>query len=147
MPRDGASRNRFTITDFLLRLFSATLLVMATYNPSGFSFVDWVDNAWAAGSVGPMHYFFGVVLLIGWVVLLRATFNSLGLLGLGLGAALLGTFIWMLLDLGVLKGDSITFYTWISLVCISAILALGLSFSHIWRRLTGQMDVDDFDGD
>ncbi len=36
--------------------------------------------------------------------------------------------------------------TWISLVCLAALLTIGLSRAHIWRRLTGQFDVDEVDG-
>jgi hypothetical protein len=37
------------------------------------------------------------------------------------------------------------YYTWIVLVGLAAILTVGLSWSHIWRRLTGQYTVDDVD--
>jgi hypothetical protein len=37
-------------------------------------------------------------------------------------------------------------FGWIAIVCVALLLALGLSWSHLWRRLTGQVDTDDFDG-
>jgi hypothetical protein len=86
------------------------------------------------------------VLLIGWVILLRATLNSLGLLGLALGAMLLAAGVWLLFDLGVLHQSSSSLFGWIAIVCVALLLALGLSWSHLWRRLTGQVDTDDFDG-
>jgi hypothetical protein len=145
----GMARSRssepLTIGGFLIRFVLATGLVLATYNPSGYSFVAWFRDGWSAGTLGAPHYFVAVLLLIGWVILLRATFNSLGALGLILGAALLGTLVWLLVDLGVLSGTSFTFYEWIVQICVGALLAIGLSWSHIWRRLTGQVDVDDFD--
>jgi len=144
-----ATRNRteaLTFSGFVIRFLLATGLVLVTYNPSGYSFYDWFAAAWDSGGPGAPHYFVAVLLLIGWVVLLRATFNSLGALGLVLGTALLGTLVWLLFDLGLLTGSSVSFYTWISIFCVSALLALGLSWSHIWRRLTGQVDIDDFEG-
>lgn len=147
MGKERASDGQFSLADFGIRLLGATGLVLATYNPSGYSYVAWIRDAWQDGSIGPVHYFFAVVLLIGWIILLRATFNSLGILGLILGTALLATLVWMLVDFGLLKDASVTVYTWISLICISVLLALGLCWSHIWRRLTGQVDVDDFDND
>lgn len=87
MAKDSATRDRFSLADFGLRLLGATILVMATYNPE-YSYVDWVSSTLEIGSIGPEHHFVGVVLLIGWVILLRATFNSLGMLGLVLGGAL-----------------------------------------------------------
>ena len=86
-----------------------------------------------------------VLLVIGWVILLRATFNLLGAIGLVLGTALLGTLVWLLFDFGVLTGSSVSFYAWVSEVCLGALLALGLCWSLVWRRLTGQVDIDDFD--
>ena len=43
--------------------------------------------------------------------------------------------------------DSITAVTYIILVVISGVLATGISWSHIRRRMTGQVDVDDVEGD
>jgi hypothetical protein len=85
----------------------------------------------------------GVALLIAWIVFLRATFLSLGWLGIILGAALFGCFIWLLIDIGWLSMDSTGAITWLVLLLISLILAVGMSWSHIRRRLTGQVDVDD----
>jgi Flp pilus assembly pilin Flp len=33
--------------------------------------------------------------------------------------------------------------TYVSLVLIAAILTLGMAWSHIWRRLSGQLTVDE----
>jgi hypothetical protein len=37
--------------------------------------------------------------------------------------------------------------TWIALLCLSGLLAIGMSWSHVRRRLTGQIDVDAVDED
>ncbi|HLU47469.1 MAG TPA: DUF6524 family protein, partial [Planctomycetota bacterium] len=87
----------------------------------------------------------GVVVVAGWLILFRASFRSLGGLGLFLGAAFFGTLIWFLISLGWLTLDQRSEITWIALVCLSGLLALGLSWSHVRRRLTGQLDVDDVD--
>ncbi len=146
MANDVRRAEGVTWGGFGLRFILASLLVLATYNPSGYSFADWVWDAWNGDGLGPVHYLAGVVLLIGWIVLIQATLNSLGPLGLLLGAALLGALVWLLFDLGVLAGSGVSFYTWIVEVCLGALLAVGLVWSHLWRRLTGQVDVDDFDG-
>jgi hypothetical protein len=145
MANAKATREEITLAGFLVRFLLATGLVLATYNPSGYSFAEWFGDSWSAGTVGPVHYFVAVLLAIGWVILLRATFNSLGPLGLVLGVALLGTLVWVLVDYGVLTGSTFSFFTWVAQVCLGALLAIGLCWSHIWRRLTGQVDVDDFD--
>ena len=131
----------FNAVSFLLRLAFALLLVFGTYNPSDFSYVSWV----VSGEAGfdPVTEITGVALLIAWIVFLRATFLSLGWLGIILGAALFACFIWLLIDIGWLSLDSTGAITWAVLVLLALILALGMSWSHIRRRLTGQYDVDD----
>ena len=83
--------------------------------------------------------------MIGWVILLAATQRSLGVLGLMLGAMLLGGVVWLLVDIGWLNVASVPNATWVALICIAMLLAVGLSWSHVWRRLTGQFEVDDGD--
>ena len=128
---------------FLLRLAGTTVLVLATYNPGGWSFAHWVKSAFAEGGLGPEHFVVGVIIIIGWIILLSATYRSMGLLGLVLGAALFGGLVWLLIDLRVLSIDSPSELTWVILIIAAIVLAIGLSWSHIWRRLTGQFEVDD----
>jgi hypothetical protein len=127
---------------FFLRLAGTTALILATYNPSGWSYVHWLKNAHAADGLGPEHFVVGVLFLIGWVILLTATQRSMGTLGLVLEALLFGGIVWMLVDFGVLSIDSTSEFTWIILIILSVMLAIGLSWSHFWRRLTGQFEVD-----
>lgn len=134
---------RFSGADFLLRFLLALILVLATYNPTPYSFIDWVAGAVGNAEVDAVHFFVGVVMLIGWVMLVRATLNSLGSLGLLLGVALIGTLVWVLYDIGLLTGSSLAFFTWIALIGISALLAVGLCWANIWRSLTGQYSVDE----
>src|SRR5690606_12461012 len=110
-----------------------------------FSFVNWVVESVEQRRAGAAQAFAGVVVLIGWVFVLRATYRSLGKLGLFLGAAFFGTFVWFLISLGVLRIGSDMMVTWVALVCLSGLLGVGLAWSHIRRRLTGQIDVDDVD--
>jgi len=137
----------FGLGEFAIRLTGTLLMVLATWNPSEYSYVDWLGNAWNADTLGAIHAFVGVILLIGWVILLRATFNSLGVLGLVLGGLLLTVTVWLLFDLGVLSGGSTSFLAWIALICLAVLLGIGLSWSYVWKRLTGQVDVDDFEKD
>ncbi len=127
---------------FLLRLMATLVLVGATYNPSGWSFVHWVRHAIGEGGLGPEHFVVGTVIVIGWVILLTATQRSMGTLGLLLGALLFGGLVWLLIDLGVLSIDSVSEFTWVILIILSVMLAIGLSWSHVWRRLTGQFETD-----
>ena len=130
---------------FLLRLLAAFILVFSSYNPSEYSYYHWLSEN--IDSLTPMIALAGVLLLIGWTILLRATFRSLGPFGLLLAAAFLGVLLWMMVDWGWFHADSLTAVTYIVLIVLSGILAIGVSWSHIRRRITGQIDVDDVEGD
>jgi len=134
-----------TLSGFLRRFAVAIVLVFSTYNPSGYSYYHWLSEN--ISSPTPLLALAGVVLLIGWAIFLRATTRSLGFIGLSLAAAFFGILIWMIVDAGWLHPDSVTAFTYIFLVILCAILAVGISWSHIRRRMTGQVDVDEVDGD
>jgi Family of unknown function (DUF6524) len=138
-------RGRFTFASFALRFVFALLLVLITYNPTDYCYSYWVRSAIGAGTVGPEHAVVGVALLGGWLVFVRATFMSLGPLGLIVCAAFMATLVWWLIDLGWLSAESFTTIEWVTLLSLSLLLAIGLSWSHLRRRLTGQYDVDDVD--
>ena len=123
----------------LVRVALAIALVLATYNPSGYSFYHWLS----APPVGvtATKALLGVVLLIGWVICLRTAFVALGWLGVGLGVALLAALVWVLVDARLLDTHGPTALTWIGLVIVGVILGLGLSWSLIRARLTGQVEV------
>jgi hypothetical protein len=131
--------NEFTVGGFLARWLFAAALVFGTYNPSEYSYFNWVRTA----EFGPVMAMAGIALLIAWIVFLRATMESMGILGIVLGGALFGCLIWWLIDVGVLAVHSTNALTWIILLVLSFILAAGMSWSHIRRRLTGQVDVDE----
>jgi hypothetical protein len=133
----------FDVLGFVARWLFAIVLVLGTYNPSGYSYINWVFTD--IGAFGPVMALAGVALLIAWIIFLRATLLSLGWLGIALGAALFGCLIWLLVDVGLLSLESTGAMTWIVLLLLSLILATGMSWSHIRRRLTGQFDVDDIE--
>ena len=143
----GRTSRELTLAGFLWRFAASLALVVLSYNPSGQSYWHWVRLAsnTEPPSLGPEHFVAGVLLLIGWVILLAATQRSLGVLGLLLGATLLGGVVWLLVDIGLLSVGSMSSATWVGLFCLALLLAVGLSWSHVWRRLTGQFDADDGD--
>jgi hypothetical protein len=141
----GRLSSEFNWGGFVIRLIASLVLVLATYNPSGWSFTHWVKSAFSADTLGPEHFVVGMVLLIGWVILLTATQRSMGTLGLVLEALLFGGLVWWLIDLGLLSINSMSQLTWVILVILSVMLAVGLSWSHVWRRMTGQFEVDEVD--
>lgn len=145
-----ASKSAISWAGIGIRYLFALVLVCTTYNPSGASFYHWVSNAFddeskdifSAGKI-----FLGIVLIIGWAIFIRATTRSLGLPGLLLTAAFFGALFWLLYSVGIITTESPTVLIYIGLVLLSAILTTGISWSHIRRRLTGQVDVDELEGD
>lgn len=127
----------------LLRLLAAIVLVFATYNPEGYSYYHWVIQV--PLTPDPLKILAGVVLLIGWTVYLRATVNALGAFGLFLALAFFGTLIWLTVDLGWVPADSVRAISYIILIVLCGVLTTGVSWSHIRRRFTGQVDVDEID--
>ena len=134
----------FSISSFLVRLIIAIALVFATYNPSGYSWYHWLENSNFA--VDPIIILAGILLLIGWIIFLRATFRSLGAIGTLLATAFFGAIVWALIYYEWLSLDNLTAIQYAVLLVLSAILATGISWSHIRRRMTGQLDVDDIEG-
>lgn len=139
------ANNRFTLQSFFLRLIFALVLVYASYNPSGYSFFHWTKEALFgdALAISPPFAMSAVSLIIGWTVYLRATLLSLGGLGLSLALAFFAILVWWLVDLGLIGLDSISAMTYIVLFILAAVLAIGMSWSHLRRRMSGQTDVDD----
>jgi hypothetical protein len=138
--------HRFSWTNFFIRFLFACILVLGTYNPSSYSYIHWVSDGFPQ-SINAINAFTGIILIIGWVIYLRATWNSLGPIGLLLALIFFGVFVWLLIDLGILAIDNTSAISWIVLVVFSAVLAVGMSWSHIRRRMTGQIDMDEVDED
>jgi len=132
----------FDFGSFMLRFAFALALVFLTYNPGGYSWVGWLMSETAmvykAGA--------GLVLLIGWVIFLRATWNSLGAIGTVLAGAFFAVIIWLLIHWGVVSLSSGAAIQWLGLFALSGVLAIGMSWSHVRRRLSGQYDTDEIEG-
>jgi hypothetical protein len=122
----------------LVRVGLSVSLVLVTFNPSGYSVAHWLAAAPMGVTAGKTLAL--LTLAIGWVACLRAAFVALGWGGLALGGAFLGALLWWLIDLGLVStaGSAIV---WVSLVVIGVLLGVGLSWSLIRARATGQIEV------
>jgi hypothetical protein len=128
---------------FVIRWIFAFVLLSATYNPTDWNYVRWsMANAETNLSVTVL---LGLILFVGYIIYLRATLRSIGIFGMILILAVVGTLLWVLFDQGFISLDNPTVNTWIGIVALSIVLAVGLSWSIVRRRLTGQTDVDDID--
>ncbi len=134
---------KFTFKNFLSRLAAAFALVLLTFNPSGYSYSHWVAHVFP--NVDALQAVAGVVLLIGWIVFVVATLRSIGFLGVVLVAVLFAALTWLVVSMGWLSLKGNHSMGWIALVALSVTLAIGMSWSFVNRRLTGQVDVDEAD--
>ncbi len=137
------ARPSFFLASFLLPWLVALVLVFATFNPTDYSYYLWV--AGMDGGNLALKALAGVALVILYVIYLRATWRSIGPIGLTLAAAFLGALIWVTIDLGLLDLERPTIVTWVLLFALATILAIGISWSHVRRRVSGQADMDDID--
>ncbi|MDK3016095.1 DUF6524 family protein [Pseudodonghicola flavimaris] len=128
-----------------LRWLFAFLLLALTYNPTPWNYVRWVAEHYH--QYLSVAVFLGLVLMIGYIIYLRATLRSIGGFGMGLILALVMTLLWVLYDFGLLSLDNADQNTWLGILAMSVVLGIGLSWSHVRRRLSGQADIDDVDED
>ena len=140
--KSQSTQSEFTLASFAWRLLLALVLVLITYNPTDYSFVHWLRVSSAGHTLGPEHAVAGVALLGGWLIVVTATRSALGSLGLIVLTAFMAALVWWLIDAGWLVANSMSSIEWVVLVCLAMVLAVGMSWSHIWRRITGQVTVE-----
>jgi hypothetical protein len=135
---------RFSPANFAVRLISALVLVFATYNAEGWSYYHWavaplLDDA---GSFNAVKFLAGVLLVVCWVIFVQAARRSIGWMGAVLVTAVCAGVIWLLIDYNLVRATSTKGVTRVVLIAVAIILAVGMSWSHISRRITGQSDTD-----
>ena len=107
------------------------------------SYYDWIQDEFPTFTV--YKGFVGVLLVIGWIILIRATLGSLGAIGIVLAVAFFGLLIWLIFDVFNIPTDSTRVVTYIIQIMIICVLSIGVSWSHIRRRISGQVDTDEID--
>lgn len=128
---------------FLTRWGAAFILLAVTFNPTQYNYVAWVQEFGSSNlSVAVLV---GLLLLVGYVIYLRATFRSIGPVGMTLVLAIVGALVWVLHDLGVLALDNRSMNVWLGLGALSFVLGIGLNWSQVRRAISGQSDIDDVD--
>lgn len=132
-----------TATGVLFRFIFALLLVLCTYNPSKYSYFHWLSAN--LSSITPYLAIAGLGLIIGWVIYLRATLRSLGIVGIILAGLLFTCLIWLLIFWGWLALENSSTMAWVIEILLAMLLAIGMSWSHIRRSISGQADMDDVD--
>lgn len=132
-----------TASGIAIRFLFALLLVLLSYNPSGYSYFHWLYNT--ITHITPYIVIAGIVLLIGWGVYIKATLSSLGFVGIIILAALFGSLVWLFIYWGWLSVTNISAMAWVIEILLSALLCVGMCWSHFTRRMSGQVDVDEIE--
>ena len=134
---------QLTAGGIAIRFVVAAALVCLTWNPTAYNYTRWAMANW--NDLAAVVVFVGLIMVIAWIVFLRATARSLGPLGIVLAVALAATILWMLLEYNLVDPANRDTLTWVVLLLLAAILAAGMSWSHLRRRMAGQLDTDDVD--
>jgi hypothetical protein len=134
---------RLTFGGLIGRLLASLVLVLATYNPTGMSFVSWIAGNFP--HIQPIQAVVGVLLLALWIFFAHATWRSLGTLGVALGLAFFAAIIWLISSWGWLNSPSHAALAWIALIFVACILTLGLCWALIRVRVSGQAVVEEVD--
>jgi hypothetical protein len=66
--------------------------------------------------------------------------------GIFLVVALCAGVIWLLVEQHVFSTSSVPALTHVALLVVATVMAVGMSWSHVRRRLTGQVDTDEVEG-
>jgi Family of unknown function (DUF6524) len=125
----------------LTRFVASLVLVIATFNPTGHSFVHWIAANFP--HLEPIQVVVGIALVGLWLFFLHATWRSLGTVGVVLGLAFLAAVVWLFASWGWFHSATHTSMIWMALVLIACLLAFGLSWALIQRRISGQVVVED----
>ena len=126
-----------------LRWIFAFVLLALTYNPTPWNYVRWTAQNY--NRYLSVVVLMGLVLLIGYIIYLRATLRSIGGFGMALILSVVAAMLWVLYDFGLLSLDNSDVNTWLGIFALSVVLGVGLGWSHVRRRLSGQADIDDID--
>ncbi|MBX9635816.1 MAG: hypothetical protein K2X44_12605 [Magnetospirillum sp.] len=136
-----AAPSSFSWPNLIARWLATAFVVFATYNPSGHSYFHWLtdtaDGRWSLKALA------GLSLIIALLTFFYATLRAIGVTGILSALTFFSVVIWAMVDNGLL--ESLGAWAWVTivLVVVASILAIGVSWSHVRSRLSGQTDSND----
>lgn len=130
----------FGLNAFLARWLSAMALVIATFNPSGYSYFDWIADV--EGSHWLLKAFVGVLLAIAYATFAMATLRSLGRAGIVAWVLFFTLLVWLMINIGLFGSVTPGVLVMIALVIFANVFAVGVSWSYLRYRLSGQADTN-----
>jgi Family of unknown function (DUF6524) len=130
----------FGLPGFIARWLAALFLVFATYNPSGYSYCDWIADL--GGGQWVLKALATILLIIAYGTFILATLRSLGVLGVVTWFLFFSSIAWLMINIGVIQTLSARTLVTIGLVIAANVFAVGVSWSYIRLRLSGQADTN-----
>jgi hypothetical protein len=79
-------------------------------------------------------------------VFLTAVLRGIGALGVLLVLGVTAAAVWVLVDWGWLRLDNPGAVTWVAIGALALVLAVGMYWGILWRRLSGQIETEDQPG-
>jgi len=131
----------FSIGGLAGRFVASFVLVVATYNPTGYSFVQWIARDFP--HLGPLQSVVGIALLALWLFVVHATWRSLGTVGVALGLAFFAAVVWLFTSWGWFNLSNHNAVIWAALFMMACLLTLGLCWALIQARVSGQAVVEE----
>jgi hypothetical protein len=135
--------DKFNVMGVVWRVLFSLALVFLTFNPSGHSFFHWLMETFP--SIQPVTAIAGIVLIAAWLFFVRSTFNAMGSLGIGLLVAFFAAVVWFMVKQGWLSIHNRAAMAWVVLTIVGIVLGIGMSWSLIRQRISGQTSVDRVD--
>lgn len=122
------------------RWLFAFMLLALTYNPTQWNYVRWCMNNYAQEQ--PLPVLLGLLLFIWYIIYLRATFRSIGTVGVITVLAVVAALVWVLYDWNMLKANNPDVITWVAILAVSIVLGFGLGWPIVQGMVTGQPYAD-----
>jgi hypothetical protein len=123
------------------RFLASLILVVATFNPTGYSFVGWIAGDFP--HLEPLQLVVGIALLALWLFFLHSTWRSLGTVGVVLGIAFFAAMVWLFTSWGWFSLSNHNALIWVVLVMMACLLTLGLCWALLQARIAGQAVVEE----
>ncbi len=133
-------KHEFGAIECTIRWLASLALVLGTYNPFGMSYYHWLSGY---PGQGPLKVTVGLGLLIFHIVAIIATSRSLGGIGISLLSSLFASTAWVLIDFGLLDIEDSRIFHLTTLLILATLYGVGLSWSHLRVRVSGQIDSTD----
>ncbi len=123
-----------------IKMLLSFILVFGTWNPLKYDIVHYVI---ALESFNLLVIFFLAILLVIWLIAIRALHEALGTTGILIYLILVGLLLGGLYQVGIIDINNLDTLGWYINGVVTLMLFTGLMAPIWWRRMTGKVTVDD----